>query len=226
MGVEVNQGIVQSYAMEAGYRWRILFVEDEEFTRSLLTSLLEKSGVDVRSCSTAAEAIAALEDFEPHVVIADLDLGLGPSGAHLLTRVEQVAPWVGMVILSAHASPSLAIRVGVEIPEGTIYLVKSEVSSADDILSAVEAAVERRVVREHGLEDDRIVLSQTHGEILRLIAEGYSNAGIAKERSTTVRAAEGMVQRLFLALGLRSDPDRNARVLAVRMWQQGKVVIR
>jgi hypothetical protein len=92
-----------------------------------------------------------------------------------------------MVILSAHASPSLAVSDGVEIPEGTIYLVKSEVSSAEDILAAVAAAVEKRVVREHGLEDDRIVLSQTHGEILRLIAEGYSNAGIANERSTTVR---------------------------------------
>lgn len=212
--------------MDEVFRWKILLVEDEEFTRGLLTNSLEKSGVDVRSCPSVAEALSTLQDFEPHVVITDLDLGVGPSGVHLLERVAEERPWTGMVILSAHASPELAVRDGHRIPEGTVYLVKSAVRSADDLLGVVEAAVEKRVVREAGEESDRVVLSQVHGEILRLIAEGLSNAGIAKERNTTLRAAEGMVQRTFLALGLRSDPDHNARVLAVRMWQQGKVVVR
>ena len=45
-------------------------------------------------------------------------------------------------------------------------------------------------------------------------------------RGTSVNAAEAMVQRVFLAMGIRSDRRHNARVLAVRMWQQGRVIVR
>jgi tetratricopeptide (TPR) repeat protein len=63
-------------------------------------------------------------------------------------------------------------------------------------------------------------------EAIAFISKTREQMAIAKERNTSVRAAEGMVQRTFLALGIRSDADRNARVLAVRMWQQGKVIVR
>jgi DNA-binding NarL/FixJ family response regulator len=211
---------------EEGFHWKVLLVEDEEFTRGLVANSLEISGVEVRSCPSVSMALTLLQDFEPHVVITDLDLGQGPSGVHLLERVAQQTPWVGMAILSAHASPELAVRDGYRIPEGTVYAVKSEISSSDDLVALMQAAVERRVVRESDAVGDRIVISQVHGEILRMIAEGLSNAAIAKERNTSLRAAEGMVQRTFVALGIGSDADRNARVLAVRMWQQGKVIIR
>lgn len=212
--------------MDEGFRWKVLLVEDEEFTRGLLTNSLEKSGVEVQSCPSVSLALTLLQEFEPHVVITDLDLGPGPSGVHLLERVAQQTPWVGMAILSAHASPELAVRDGYRIPEGTVYAVKSAIASAEDLVALVQAAVERRVVRESDEISDKIVLSQVHGEILRMIAEGLSNAAIARERNTSIRAAEGMVQRTFVALGIGSDADHNARVLAVRMWQQGKVIIR
>lgn len=211
--------------MEEGFHWKVLLVEDEEFTRSLLTNSLEKSSVEVRSCPSVSLALTLLEEFEPHVVITDLDLGPGPSGVHLLERVAQQTPWVGMAILSAHASPELAVRDGYRIPEGTVYAVKSKIASSEDLVALVQAAVERRVVRESDDVSDKIVLTQVHGEVLRMIAEGLSNTAIARERNTSLRAAEGMVQRTFVALGLGSDADRNARVLAVRMWQQGKVII-
>jgi len=211
---------------EEGFHWKVLLVEDEEFTRGLVANSLEISGVEVRSCPSVSMALTLLQDFEPHVVITDLDLGLGPSGVHLLERVAQQTPWVGMAILSAHASPELAVRDGYRIPEGTVYAVKSEIASSDDLVALMQAAVERRVVRESDSVGDRIVISPVHGEILRMIAEGMSNAAIAKVRNTSLRAAEGMVQRTFVALGIGSDADRNARVLAVRMWQQGKVIIR
>ena len=212
--------------MEERYRWKVLLVEDEEFTRGLLTNSLEKAGIEVQSCPSVSMALALLEEFEPHVVMTDLDLGPGPNGVHLLERVAEESPWIGMAILSAHASPELAVRDGHRIPEGTVYVVKSEIKSSDELVEIVRDAVERRVVREHEAASDKVVLTRVHGEILRLIAEGLSNSAIAKERNTSLRAAEGMVQRTFLALGLKSDADHNARVLAVRMWQQGKVIVR
>ena len=210
----------------SGHRVRVLLVEDEEFTRALLSQALTGAGVEVRACATAAEALQVLHAFDPHVVMTDLDLGPGPSGVHLLRGVEQNAPWVGRVMLSVHASPQLGARDGGQLPEDVVYLVKSAVTSPSDLVTAIEAAIEHRVIRDSASEGDRVVISAAHGEVLLLVAEGLSNAGIAEVRGTTVNAAEGMVQRLFLALGLRSDGRHNPRVLAVRMWQQGRVIVR
>jgi hypothetical protein len=58
------------------------------------------------------------------------------------------------------------------------------------------------------------------------IADGLSTASIAKERDITVRAAEALIQRTFLALGVNGDPNVNPRVVAVRMWHQGKVAVK
>lgn len=212
---------------EGDFHYRVLLVEDEEFTRALLTDTLARAGVIIRACATVSDALASLDDFDPHAVMSDLDLGPGPSGAHFLRRIEQDAPWVGRIVLSVHASPQLGARDGSDLPPDVVYLVKSEISSPDDLLKALEAAIEHKVIREVPAGgEERVVISAAHGEVLRLVAEGLSNAGIAEVRGTSLTAAEGMVQRLFLAMGIRSDRRHNARVLAVRMWQQGLVVVR
>ena len=211
---------------ELGFRYRVILVDDGEFTRGLLAQILTGGGAEVLACASAAEALGALEGFNPHVVMTDLDLGPGPSGVHLLKGVERHAPWVGRVMMSVHASPQLGASDGNELPDDVIYLVKSAVSSQQDLLDAIEAAVEHTIIRDGASDGDRVVISAAHGEILRLVAAGLSNAGIAEARGTTVNAAEGMVQRMFLALGIRADRRHNARVLAVRMWQQGRVVVR
>lgn len=210
----------------AGFTYRVLMVEDEEFTRTLVVQTLTSAGVEVVACATVSEALRELDGFDPHVVMTDLDLGPGPSGVHLLRAVHERAPWVGRIVLSVHASPELAARDGSELPTDVVYLVKSAVSSSEELLAAIESAVEHRVVREAKGVDDRVIISAAHGEVLRLVAEGLSNAGIAEVRGISVGAAEGLVQRMFLALGLRSDHRHNTRVLAVRMLQQGRVVVR
>ena len=225
--VHVDAAVDGDDVDEAGFRYRVILVEDEEFTRGLLTQTLRAAGVEVCACATAAEALGTFAGFDPHVVMTDLDLGPGPSGVHLLRGVEQQAPWVGRIVLSVHASPQLGARDWGPLSGDVVYLVKPTVSSVDDLLAAIEAAVEHKVVREAGEgPDDRTVISAAHGEVLRLVAEGPSNAGIAEVRGTSVNAAEAMVQRMFLAMGIRSDRRHNARVLAVRMWQQGRVIVR
>jgi DNA-binding NarL/FixJ family response regulator len=93
-------------------------------------------------------------------------------------------------------------------------------------------AVEESIVKTGKLEkpsknnEDQFVISATQGEILRMIADGLSNAAIARERGVTLRAAEALIQRTFSALGVKGDPDLNSRVIAVRLWQQGKVVVK
>jgi len=131
-------------------------------------------------------------------------------------------------VLTSHASPALAIPNGVALPAGVTYLVKSELGSISDLVAAVEDSISHSSseIEKPVFENDRIVISATQGEILLLLAEGYTNAAIARKRGTSLRAAETLVQRTFSSLGLKNDEDFNPRVLAVRMWQQGKVVVK
>lgn len=209
-------------------RRRVLLVEDEEFTRTMVAEALEVNGLRVRGVATVAEALVEMGSFEPHVVVSDLDLGSGPSGADLLNRLAEDAPWVGLVVLTSHASPELAIRPGTQLPSHVSYVMKSQVNSSVDLLQAVESAIsdtEFSLVPELDPEG-RAVISHSQGEILRLIADGYSNLGIAEIRGTSLRSTESLVHRTFSALGIDSDRRMNARVLAVRMWQQGRVIVK
>ncbi|MEK9737675.1 MAG: response regulator, partial [Candidatus Nanopelagicales bacterium] len=122
-------------------RRRVLLVEDEEFTRTMVSEALEANGLTVRSVATVAEALSSIEDFEPHAVISDLDLGGGPSGADLLNRIADETPWVGLVVLTSHASPELAIRPGTKLPAHVSYVMKAQVNSSGDLLRAVESAI-------------------------------------------------------------------------------------
>jgi len=211
-----------------GVVYRVLLVEDEEFTRAMVAGALEAAGHDVRGSSSVAEALVALNGFEPHVVIADLDLGSGPSGADLLHRVAEESPWVGLVVLTAHAAPSLALPAGTRLPDRVVYLIKSDVSSGRDLQGAMNAAIADAEPALPVAEDaeGRPVISRVQGEVLRLIAEGYSNQGIAEIRGTSMRATESLVHRTFTALGLGNDKRMSPRVQAVRMWQQGRVSVR
>jgi DNA-binding NarL/FixJ family response regulator len=207
---------------------KVLLVEDEEFTRTLIRDSLIRIGMSVVDVGSVHDALAAIDDFDPHVVVSDLDLGPGPDGADLLFKVEQTRPWTGMVVLTAHASPELALHGESRIPANARYLVKSQISSTEYLKAAIEESIANPGMKSeiNKNSDDQFVISPTQGEILRMIADGLSNAAIARERNVTLRAAEALIQRTFAALGVKGDPDVNSRVVAVRLWQQGKVVVK
>ena len=207
---------------------KVMLVEDEEFTRNMVAEMLTNSGVIVSSVATVAKAIATIDSFDPHVVLTDLDLGHGPDGADLLLKVFKDRPWTGMVIMTAHASPELAISDASRIPDPTVYIVKSEIKSIANLLLAIEESIEKtgKFQKSVAAVSEKITITASQAEILRMIADGLSNASIAKERDITLRAAEALIQRTFQALGVNSDPTVNPRVVAVRMWHQGKVAVK
>jgi DNA-binding NarL/FixJ family response regulator len=207
---------------------RVLLVEDEEFTRNMVAEMLSTTGIAVESVRSVSEALSKLDTFDPHVVLTDLDLGHGPDGADLLSKIFKDRPWTGMVIMTAHASPELAINDASRIPDPTVYIVKSEIKSISNLLLAIEESIEKtgKFQSSFSASSEKITITASQAEILRMIADGLSNASIAKERNITLRAAEALIQRTFLALGVNGDPNVNPRVVAVRMWHQGKVAVK
>ncbi len=207
---------------------RVLLVEDEDFTRTMVGEMLSASGINVHPVASVAEAIKSMEDFDPHVVLTDLDLGHGPDGADLLTKIAEERPWTGMVVMTAHASPELAINDASRIPEHAGYIVKSEIHSIQNLISIIQESIimPGSLTSAESSTENKITITTSQAEILRMIADGLSNTAIAEARGITLRAAESLIQRTFTALGVSGDSTINPRVVAVRMWQQGKVAVK
>lgn len=209
---------------------RVLVVEDDSFSRTAVVDALSGEGFVTTSVSSVADALACLQEFDPHAVCTDLHLGGGPSGIALLSHVARERPWVGLVILTSHQSVESATGSSAQPPTGTIALVKSALGSLSEIGQAVLDAITAAERPLPALEAERVegtvIVSSAQAEILSLIAAGYTNAAIARERQSSVRSVEMMVARTFRALGIDKDPDMNPRVLATKIWQSGNVVVR
>ena len=205
---------------------RILIVEDESFTRQLISNTLSQQGFEVRNFEHASTAIEAIESFEPHVVISDLDLGaFGASGIDLLQYVSRKFPWIGLVALTAHADPKLAAAGS--LPEQVAYLVKSEISDLGQIGVAIRATLSNRTDQSNesteSNDEDQLVVSGLQAEALRMLASGMTNQAIADARGTSLRAVETLISRTYASLGLEREAGRNYRIEAVRLWQTGRV---
>jgi len=210
------------------FKLKVLFVEDDKFTQRTVTELLERHGVEMLVVATAPEALSVLPEFDPNVVLTDLDLGGEPDGGDLLRYMDKHYPWIGKVILTSHASPELALGSGQRLPDDVTFLIKSLVDSQviyDAIMNSVEAT---QKPFDMSLEStgETFFVSKSQGELLRMLADGLSNAAIAQKREMTLPATKSVIHRLFAALELNSDAQINQRVMAVKMWQQGKVRIR
>ncbi len=227
MGVIV-EGILSKHLMSPLSKLRILIVDFEEFTQMVLSELLTAKGYETKAVGTINDALLEFESFAPHVVITELGFGHDTSGAELLELIHKKAPWIGLIVLTTHASSQLAISTIDHIPKQSTYLVKSDLKSIDELVSAIVHSLTKS---DHGLvskksERDLLTVSDSQAEVLYLISEGYTNAAIADIRKTSLRATEGLIQRTFLALGISSESDNNPRVVAVRMWQQGKIIVK
>ena len=158
---------------------------------------------------------------DPDALIVDLDLGQGPSGLEVIGALgDQVAEF-GVLVLSNYPSAT-ALAPGSSLPPTVGYLMKRKVSDPDEIVNALEAVlsdvVPSRPDHRELVPTELAELTAAQFELLRMIALGYSNDMIARERGVTVRSVETMVNRLFTKLGLSADSRSNARVKAAMLF--------
>lgn len=205
---------------------RVVVADDDPFTVSLVGDGLRAKGFGVFSASTAQEAAALVNEVDAHALVTDLNFGEGMTGASLLRLVRERSPWVALVILTSHQSPELAVDDPSDIPADTAYLVKSQVTSVDQLADAVTGAIEGHPDDVGTIVPGAIMVTGGQAEVLRLLAAGASTRAIAEKRGTTVRAAEAMVNRLYATLGLEVEEQSAPRVAAMRLWQQGRIRVR
>lgn len=207
---------------------RVVVGEDEPLVRAGVVTVLEEAGFEVVGVAAdAADLARKVNAHEPDVVVADIQMPPRHSddGLRAAKQIRADHPDIGILILSQHLETRYALELVGEGAKGVGYLLKERVGD----LSLFTAAV-RRVARGGSALDPEVVerlvsrpriagkigdLTPRERDVLALMAQGRSNAGIATELSVTVGAVENHVTAIFDKLGLRPQPELHRRVLAV-----------
>jgi DNA-binding NarL/FixJ family response regulator len=200
----------------------VVVVENESLLRDLIARSLETAGFEVSTAANAADAKRAVKATDPDVCVVDIELGPGPNGFDFAEYLSREAQDVGVVFLTNLPDPRFANRDVKVITQNQAYLRKSQLVDSKELIEAVNAVLKEQDVdkfrHDQNLERPLAELSRRQISVLKLVAEGHSNNQIAEERGTTVRAVEGMVSRIFVALGVDAQGLGNARVEATRMY--------
>ena len=200
----------------------VVVVENESLLRDLIARSLETAGFEVSTAANAADAKRAVKAADPDVCVVDIELGPGPNGFDFAEYLSREANDIGVVFLTNLPDPRFANRDVKVITQNQAYLRKSQLVDSKELIEAVNAVLKEQDVdkfrHDQNLERPLAELSRRQISVLKLVAEGYSNNQIAEVRGTTVRAVEGMVSRIFQALGVDAQGVGNARVEATRLY--------
>ena len=200
---------------------KVLIVEDEPLLRSLIAASLEREGFLVSAVGSAADARRMVKDFDPDVALLDIELGDGPTGVDLALILRKQHPTIALVFLTHIPEPRVVGIDNKKIPKNAAYLNKERIADPGLVREAIEAALRDRVranFRDDKKEHPFIEVSRSQLAVLQMVALGMSNAEIAKERETSVRAVENLVKRAFIAAGIDPEAGGNPRVAAARQY--------
>lgn len=205
---------------------RLILVEDDAFTRATLGDALVLQGFDVKArVATAAEALAAQNEFDPQVAVLDLDLGIGPTGIDVAIALRSRNPRIGIVFLTTYKDPRLIESNLPNLPEGAIYLNKMEMNSTSAIAAQISSALLKPLTRRTfpwNRNSPLSALSTLQIEIMKEIAEGLSTSEIARARGVSEQAIDKSISRISKHLGIPKSADTNQRVQIVRAYFENK----
>jgi DNA-binding NarL/FixJ family response regulator len=211
----------------AADRTRVVVADDDVLLREGLASLLERSGFAmVGQCGEASMLLAYVRRFRPDLAI--IDIRMPPThtteGLDAARTIREEFPDTAVLVLSAHAEVEQATDL-LASGKRSGYLLKSRVTDVDEFVETLErivrggAVVDPALVQElvsaRRADDPLDELSPREREVLALIAEGRSNAGIAKQLWVTEGTIEKHVHSILLKLPLPETEDDHRRVLAV-----------
>jgi DNA-binding NarL/FixJ family response regulator len=213
---------------------RIALGEDNFLVREGLRRMLETEP-DIEVVGAAGdldELIAVIDSTPPDVVLTDIRMPPlhRDEGIQAAEHCRQRHPDVGVILLSQYVDSGY---VRVLLAQGTDrrgYLLKERVAQLDDLLLAVRevakggSALDPKVVetllqvRSNDRASDLARLTPREREVLAAMAQGHTNAVIAKQLFLNIRAVEKHINSIFSKLGLTGDQQAHPRVRAVLLY--------
>ena len=206
---------------------RVVIAEDTVLLREGLAGLLEDAGHEVVGrAGDAAALLALVGEHAPELAIVDVRMppDYEDEGTRAAAEIRRSHPGTAVLVLSQHIETRHVVEL-VSAGGGVGYLLKDRVLDVDDFLDAarrvseggsaldpqVVATLIERPKRESALEE----LTPREREVLSLMAEGKTNAGIARQLWLTEKTVETHVRTILMKLGLQVSSDDHRRVLAV-----------
>jgi DNA-binding NarL/FixJ family response regulator len=220
--------VAGSRGRERTHRMRVVIAEDSVLLREGIARLLEESGFDVADQAENAEGLLRkVGAHKPDIAI--IDVRMPPThtdeGLRAAHQIRAEYPGTAVLVLSQYVEEAYALDLLSESTESTGYLLKDRIADVETFTDAVRrvaaggSALDPEVV---GLllgrrrqEDPLAVLTPRERDVLRLMAEGRSNAAMATALVVTERAVEKHVTGIFSKLDLPPSVEDHRRVLAV-----------
>ena len=210
----------------------MVIADDDVLLREGIASLLERSNYEVAGLAgDAAELMVMVREHRPDLVV--LDIRMPPShtteGLDAAQAIRSEFSEIGILVLSAHVEVHRAVDLLSE-GRGVGYLLKSRVTEVGDFLetlqriadggSVIDPALVKELVAARRFHDPLSDLTRREREVLQLMAEGRSNAGIARQLWVSEGTVHKHVRSILSKLPLSDTADDHRRVLAVIAFLQ------
>jgi serine/threonine-protein kinase PknK len=215
-------------------RTRVVLADDDVLLREGLASLLERSGLDVvGQAGDAPQLIELVREQRPELAVVDIRMPPkhATEGLDAARVIQQEFPETAVVVLSAHVEVEHAMDL-LASGQRSGYLLKSRVTDVDEFVetlkrverggSAVDPALVQELVAARRVGDPLEGLTAREREVLGLMAEGRSNAGIAKVLWVTEGTVEKHVRSILMKLRLPETSAVHRRVLAVLAFLEAR----
>jgi len=206
---------------------RVVLAEDDVLLREGLASLLDRSGYEVAGqAGDGAQLLALARQAAPDLIVADIRMPPTHTteGLEAARVIRRERPGTAIMVLSAYAEVQHAMDL-LASGGGVGYLLKSRVADVEEFLDAlqritkggsvVDPALVRELVSARRRQDPLAALSAREREVLALMAEGRSNAGIARRLWVAEGTIEKHISSILTKLNLHEADDDHRRVLAV-----------
>src|SRR5947199_3588997 len=213
---------------------RVVIANDDVLLREGLASLLERGGFQVVGQSgNARDLLELVGEHNPDLAIVDIRMPPthATEGLDAARLIREEFPETAILVLSAHVEVEHAMDL-LASGERSGYLLKSRVTDVDEFLETLERIVKggtvvdpalvRELVAARRVQDPLDVLSPREREVLALMAEGRSNAGIAQQLWVTEGTVGKHVHSILAKLRLPETQDDHRRVLAVLTFLEAR----
>jgi DNA-binding NarL/FixJ family response regulator len=214
---------------------RVVIAEDHALLREGLVALLRENDVDVVAVAEDGDGLRRIvAGHKPDLAIVDVRLPptFTDEGVRAAIEARRSRPELGIVILSQYVEPVYTAELLATGHGGIGYLLKERVGDVPAFLDAIRrvaaggTALDREVVAElvqtrGGARGPLAALTAREQEVLELMAEGRTNAAIARAMVVTLGAVEKHISSIFGKLALPPSGDDHRRVLAVLAYLRG-----
>jgi DNA-binding NarL/FixJ family response regulator len=213
---------------------RVVLADDDVLLREGLSSLLERSGFEVvGQAGNGPELLALARSATPELAIIDIRMppGQGTEGLQAARVIRAELPDTAIIVLSAHVEVDEAMDL-LAGGGSTGYLLKSRITDVAEFIdtvgritggaSVVDPSLVQELVLARRRRDPLDVLSAREREVLALMAEGASNAGIARRIFITEGTVEKHVRSILTKLDLPESDTEHRRVLAVLRFLEAR----